>query len=129
MLCSLCPNTTDGCQGDCRYDKVHELCYRKGNNYFNHRYSGVLLGRILRLVINSNELSFIELHFDGMTGAHLFSFEKKWKLWNDCLEGSFVSGFRVAYHPMMGLDGFDVTCTTKHGSEYDWLVHHSVNAS
>ena len=64
-----------------------------------------------------------------MTGAHLFSFEKKWKLWNDCLEGSFVSGFRVAYHPMMGLDGFDVTCTTKHGSEVDWLVHHSLNAN
>ena len=40
MLCSLCPNTTNGCQGDCRYDKVHELCYRKGNNCFNHRYFG-----------------------------------------------------------------------------------------
>ena len=89
----------------------------------------VLLGRKLRLVINSNDISFIELHFDGMTGPHLYDFGKKWNDWRDCIDGSFISGFRVAYHPMMGLDGFDAFCTTKHGSEVDWLVHHSVNAN
>ena len=62
-----------------------------------------------------------------MTGPHLYSFEKNWKDRKNCLDGSFISGFKVAYHPMIGLDGFKAYCTTKHGSEYDWLVHHSVN--
>ena len=30
LLCSLCVNTTDGCQGDCAFDYELNRCYKRG---------------------------------------------------------------------------------------------------
>ena len=30
LLCSLCVNTTDGCQGDCAFDNELNRCYKRG---------------------------------------------------------------------------------------------------
>ena len=35
LLCSLCVNTTDGCQGDCAFDNELNRCYKRGKFMFN----------------------------------------------------------------------------------------------
>ena len=65
------------------------------------------------------KLSFLEIRFDGMIGRHLVEFPKKWVpdegyYW-DCPEATFVDGFRIKYHPMMGIDVIELICSTKKG--------------
>ena len=35
LLCSLCVDTTDGCQGDCAFDNELNRCYKRGNFMLN----------------------------------------------------------------------------------------------
>ena len=62
------------------------------------------------------KFDFIEIHFDGMTAPHPRDFSYDWTAWKDCPEGTFIDGFSVRHHVMMGLTGIEVTCSTKMGN-------------
>ena len=65
------------------------------------------------------KFSFVDIRFDGMIGRHLVDFPKKWipneSDYSDCPEATFVDGFRIKYHPMMGVDVIELICSTKKG--------------
>ena len=65
------------------------------------------------------KLCFVEIRFDGMIGRHLVEFPKKWipseGYYLDCPEATFVDGFGIKYHPMMGVDVIELICSTKKG--------------
>ena len=35
---------------------------------------------------------------------------------HDCPDGSFINGFDVAYHPLLGMTAISAECADKHGN-------------
>ena len=62
LLCSLCVNTTDGCQGDCAFDNELNRCYKRGKlipNIVNKFHC--IINLILDLFIIKNFVLFYVL--------------------------------------------------------------------
>ena len=62
LLCSLCVNTTDGCQGDCAFDYELNRCYKRGKFMFNMDIKFHLIKiTILYILTIKHFVSFYEL--------------------------------------------------------------------
>ena len=60
--------------------------------------------------------SISELLFEGMADEHPFGFGKEWRAYQDCPVDSFIDGFYVRYHPLVGMTGINLFCSTRKGN-------------
>ena len=67
--------------------------------------------------------SISELLFEGMADEHPFGFGKEWRDYKDCPKDSFIDGFYVRYHPLIGMTGINLFCSTKKGNIVSELVN------
>lgn len=51
-----------------------------------------------------------------MLGRHPFGMDKEWKDWQNCPKGTFIDGFTVRYHPLIGVSELKASCATKRGN-------------
>ena len=53
-----------------------------------------------------------ELKLEGMRDVVDLATSKQY----DCPDGSFITGFDVAYHPLLGMTAISAECADKHGN-------------
>ena len=117
LLCSLCGKTEDGCHGDCAFDPVLNRCYKRGKliqtKINRNSHIAINIIRVTHIKCNLTKgYDFIEIKLNGMRdvpGAN-------WGKLHECPTGSFIDGFDVAYHPLVGMTSISAECADKDGN-------------
>ena len=120
LLCSLCGKTEDGCHGDCAFDPVLNRCYKRGKliqKKINRKtHYAIIIQWVLWLTNIKFDLTkgydFIEIKLNGMRDV----FGADWGKLHECPTGSFIDGFDVAYHPLVGMTSISAECADKDGN-------------